>query len=232
MSILSTRFRRCARLPKVLADKVSLIVLDDVWFAEQVAPFLNALGPRCRLLITTRDGGPVTALGAQELPMEVLGDEEALALVAEWAAQPTDTVPQEARDVALECGNLALALAMAGALVRDNPNGWANAHKLCHADLGKIKRQFPNYPHRDLLRAIQISVDTLEGELRARYFDLAVFPEDTPIPEVALQTLWAQHGLEQIDTQDMLDLFALHGQLVRAHQGRCTGGWASGPDDG
>jgi len=42
-------------LPRVLADKVCLIVLDDVWNVTHAAPFINALGPRCRLLITTRD---------------------------------------------------------------------------------------------------------------------------------------------------------------------------------
>ena len=52
-----------AHLPKVLADKVCLIVLDDVWNVVDVTPFQNALGPRCRLLITTREGGLITALG-------------------------------------------------------------------------------------------------------------------------------------------------------------------------
>jgi hypothetical protein len=37
----------------VLADKVCLIILDDVWSMEQVEPFRDALGPLCRLLVTT-----------------------------------------------------------------------------------------------------------------------------------------------------------------------------------
>ena len=45
-----------ARLPRVLERKVCLIVLDDVWSVDDVRPFQNALGARCRLLMTTRDG--------------------------------------------------------------------------------------------------------------------------------------------------------------------------------
>src|SRR5262249_40946539 len=108
-----------ARLPKVLADKVSLIVLDDVWFSQQVEPFVNALGPRCRLLITTRDGGLVTDFGAQEHRVDVLGDEEALVLLADWSQQERETLPVDLRSVADECGNLPLALALSGAMARD-----------------------------------------------------------------------------------------------------------------
>ena len=70
-------------LPRVLADKVCLIVLDDVWNVVDVTPFRNALGSRCRLLITTRDGGLITALGAQEHRLDVLNNDQAQALLVQ-----------------------------------------------------------------------------------------------------------------------------------------------------
>lgn len=196
------------RLPKVLADKVCLIVLDDVWSLEQVEPFVNALAPRCRLLITTRDLELVTALGAQEQSIDTLGDDEALALLSDWSSLPIAALPPEALNVARECGNLPLALAMVGATVSDNPDRWSNAlHRLRNADLEKIRRRFPNYPYPNLFRAIQASVEMLEAEHHARYLDFAAFPEDTPIPESVLGNFWTPVGLDELDVEDLVDLF-------------------------
>ena len=94
------------RLPDVLADKVCLIILDDVWSIEQVEPFRNALRPRCRLLVTTRDGSLVTALGAEEHRVDVLSEEQALALLAEWSGEVRETLAEGARQVVEGCGNL------------------------------------------------------------------------------------------------------------------------------
>ena len=194
-----------ARLSELMVDKACLLVLDDVWQAKHAEAF-DALGPRCRMVITTRDAGLIMALGAAEHRLDVLSDEQTLALLAEWAGQAVETLPPEARDVARECGNLPLALAMIGATVRGKPDRWGNAlHRLRSADLEKIRRQFPNYPYPDLMRAIQVSVEALASDVQARYLDFAVFPEDTPIPEAVLQTFWEPEGLDEYDTQDVID---------------------------
>jgi hypothetical protein len=194
-----------ARLSELLADKDCLLILDDVWDARHMRPF-DALGPRCRMLLTTRDAGLIAALGATERRLDVLDDEQALRLLARWSRMDVETLPPEANKVAKECGNLPLALAVVGAMVRGRPDRWANAlHRLRSADLGKIRQQFPDYPYPDLLRAIQVSVQALEPGVQARYLDLAVFPEDTPIPQATLQTFWALESLDEYDVQDVLD---------------------------
>jgi WD40 repeat protein len=209
------------RLSQLLADKVCLLVLDDVWDVAHAEPFANALGPRCRLLITTRDGGLATALGAQEHRLDVLSENQALALLARWADQDVESLPPQARDVADECGNLPLALAMIGATVHGKPSRWANAlHRLRNADLKKIRRQFPNYPYPDLLRAIQVSVEALDPNVETRYLDFAVFPEDVPIPETVLQVLWEPEWLDEYDTQDVVDLL-VERSLVRRDEDGC-----------
>lgn len=195
-----------AFLGELLADKACLLILDDVWQAKHAAAF-DALGQRCKILLTTRDSGLITALGAVECQLGVLSNKQALALLALWAGQHEETLPTEAHEVVRECGNLPLALAMIGAMVRGKPDRWSNVlHKLRNADLEKIRHQFPDYPYSDLLKAIQVSVEDLEPNVQRRYLDFAVFPEDTPIPEATLQTFWEPEGLDKYETQDVVDL--------------------------
>ena len=211
-----------SRLSEVLAQKVCLIVLDDVWSPGQVEVIANALGPRCRLLITTRDQ-EIAAGFARHLPLDVFSEAESLSLLAEWSLQPREELPQEAWEVARECGNLPLTLAMVGAMVRGHPDRWDNAlHKLRTADLEKLKRQFPNYPYPNLLKAIEVSVEALEPVDRARYLDLAVFRRQTPISEDTLRILWEPVGLGPFDTQDLIDLLIRRSLVRQDLEGRVT----------
>jgi len=212
-----------ARLSELLADRACLLILDDVWNARHAGAF-DALGPRGRLLLTTRDARLLTALGASEHRLDVLDEDQTLRLLAKWTGiGQTADLPDQARDVARECGYLPLALAMAGTMVRGRPGRWENVlHRLRTADLEKIRQQFPDYPYPDLLRAIQVSVDALEPEVQARYLDFAVFPEDTPVPEAVLVTFWALEGLDEYDVQDLLDLLVDRSLAQRDAEGRLT----------
>jgi tetratricopeptide (TPR) repeat protein len=211
-----------AFLGELLADKACLLILDDVWQTKHAAAF-DTLGQRCKMLLTTRDRGLITGLGAVECQLGVLSDKQALALLALWAGQHEETLPTEAHEVIRECGNLPLALAMIGAMVRGKPDRWGNVlHKLRNADLEKIRHQFPDYPYSDLLKAIQVSVEDLEPDVQRRYLDFAVFPEDTPIPEAALQTFWEPEGLDQHETQDVVDLLVERSLVRRDDKGHLS----------
>jgi hypothetical protein len=107
------------RLREKLSGKQCLIVLDNLWHVEQIEPLLKAIGPDARILATTRDAGLVTAVGARAQRLEVLSEEAALCLLADWTGQKVDVLPAEAREVARECGFLPFALALNGAMVRD-----------------------------------------------------------------------------------------------------------------
>jgi WD40 repeat protein len=210
-----------ALLGELLADKACLLILDDVWHTKHAAAF-DALGQRCKMLLTTRDMGLITVLGAVKRPLPVLSNEQALALLAVCAGQHEETLPTEAHEVVRECGNLPLALAMIGAMVRDKPDRWANVlHKLRNADLEKIRipHQFLDYPYSDLLKAIQVSVEALPPDVQRRYLDFAVFPEDTPIPDAALQTFWEPEGLDKHETQDVVYLLVERSLARRNNKG-------------
>jgi hypothetical protein len=210
-------------LSRLLADKVCLIVLDDLWNVAHLAPFRDALGPRCRLLFTSRDAGLVAAAGAVECQLTVLSREASLRLLAQWCETEPQSLPSQAVEIADECGDLPLAIAMVGAMLRGREGRWENVlHKLRSADLDKIARQFPNYPYPNLFRAIEVSVEALEDKVCQRYLDFAVFPESYPLPESALRTLWSSEGLDEYDTQDLLDILLDRALIQRDAQGSFT----------
>lgn len=206
-----------ARLSEVLENKDCLLILDDIWNLKQTEAFRSALAnTRCRLLITTRDGGVVNALGAEPHRVDILTDEQALRLLADWSGQPVGNLPPEASEVADECGNLPFALALCGAMVRAG-NLWADLRdKLRAADLTFIEQQLPDYPYKDVLRSLRVSADALDQEDRERdkplhakqhYLELSVFPPDTAVPEAAVATLW-QHanGLDDASARKLISI--------------------------
>ena len=69
-------------LRELLQDKSVLLVLDDVWQASDAQPF-DVCGPRCRMLVTTRDAGILHALHGELVPVSLFTEAEALQLLAE-----------------------------------------------------------------------------------------------------------------------------------------------------
>ena len=70
-----------SHLRTLLHDKAALLVVDDAWDPAQVPPFLVG-GPRCRVVITTRDATIAKAVGATLYDLDVMSPEQALALLA------------------------------------------------------------------------------------------------------------------------------------------------------
>lgn len=197
-----------ASLSRILSDKMCLIILDNVWRVSDATPFINALGSRCRLLITTRNNDVAISLGAQEYKIEVLNESQALRLLANWCEKEVDSLPSEALEVARECGYLPLALSICGAMVKCGIS-WSNIlEALQEADLEFIEAQLPNYPDPNVGRALKISVDFLSSEdLNAvlRYQELVIFPKGELILETTITTLWEHTGnLRKRDVERLL----------------------------
>jgi WD40 repeat protein len=206
-------------LQRLFAERKALLVLDDAWSLDE-ASALDVVGPRSRLLITTRDARVLVGLGAEELTVSLLSPPQALQLLADWAGQSVGNLPSVAKRVAEACGYLPLGLAMVGAMVRLQPTGWPDAlQRLESADLERLKRNFPDYPYPDLLRALAVSVEALEPEERDRYLEAAVFPEDAKLPEAVFETLWAPAGLSPEDARELVASFAARSLLARNRTG-------------
>src|SRR5262249_8983950 len=195
--------------------------LDDVWNAKHVSCFQTHGTRFCRVLLTTRDADIGKATGAQSYPLGVLTNELSRRLLANYAGLSEDKLPREADGLIHECDGLPLALAMIGAMLRDEPKSrWADVlDSLKNADLEEIQIQFPDYAFPSLVAAIEVSVKQLPEEIRKFYLDFAVFPEDTPIPECALTVLWDR---EAKDVRLIAAQFANRSLATRAASG-CLG---------
>jgi NB-ARC domain len=186
------------RLKALLANKRALVILDDLWHPADAEPF-DAVGPHGRLLLTTRDAGLLTALGAREMSLDVLSEHQALALLTEWSGQPREQLPAAARDVAVTCGYLPLALSLAAARVRDGASWQDVLAALRRGDL-----EFLDHPYGSVFKSLRMSVEALPRPLCERYQELAVFPDDTDVPILVVERLWRNAGLEAYQTQGML----------------------------
>jgi len=197
----SNQLRTCLR------RKTALIVLDDIWQIAQIKPFL-ADAPNSCLLFTTRMHDLATSLEAVRVDVGTMPVGQALEVLARWTGIPSADLPREAMEIVRACGRLPLALAMIGGLVRARiSNGrrdvWATVlYSLETAQLDRIRFPLEDYPYPELQRAIQVSVDVLDPESKARYLSMCVFPDDIPVPERVFQTLWK---VTPYDVQDTVD---------------------------
>jgi WD40 repeat protein len=202
---------------------------------------------------------------AKEFCLDVLDMDQSLQLLSISSGMTFEDFEQTAK-VIEECDRLPLALAMVGSMARaaherGQTDPWKDIlHRLLSVDLAKIKADFPDYPYPNLLRAIEVSVESLAPEEQSKYMSLGVFPEDTEVPEAVLQLFW---DMDEYDTRDFAgrfsdrslarfncgnlvlhdlqhdfafkragDLQALHGKLIEAYRKVCKDGWYTGPDDG
>jgi len=202
-----------AKLTEALTDKACLLILDDIWNTDHAAAF-GPLGPKGRLLITTRNAGILTALGAQDFRLEVLSAELALALLSRWSGQDRGTMPPTAESVAKSCGYLPLALALAGAHVRDG-----NAWKDVSAVLEDGKLEYLDHPYGSIFASLQLSIDVLKEEVADRYKELAIFPEDVRVPEKTVLKLWSHTaGLQDYESRAILNDLQAKGLLFLSKQ--------------
>jgi len=220
MHVLSTSTGVCTtieqgrtKLQELFTEKSCLLVIDDVWQAEHVRAF-DALGPLSRLVVTTRDASVLTALGVQEKSVDVLSTNAALALLAEWSVQSLDELPVEANEICESCGNVPLALALAGAQAREGLSWEAILNALKKGDL-----EFLDHPYGSIFKSMKLSIAALLEDERQRYLELAIFPEDVRVPESTVSRLWAHTGdLSSERTQQLLNRLARKNLLYLAEE--------------
>ncbi|MFC4046625.1 BTAD domain-containing putative transcriptional regulator [Dactylosporangium siamense] len=138
---------RAALYRNRLAGLRMLVVLDNAASAEQVRPLLPG-APPCAVLLTSRTR--LTGVeGAQWVDLDVFEPEDALRLLANLAGrQRVADEPDEAAELVRLCGQLPLAVRVAGARLAARPS-WRLAHltgmlrderrRLDHLSLGDLE---------------------------------------------------------------------------------------------
>jgi hypothetical protein len=192
-------------LAEKLDQKRCLIVVDDVWDAAHLKPFLRA-GPGCARLVTTRQA-PVAAEGKRITVDEMTSQEAVSLLIARLGSRPAD--PQPFRKLASRLGEWPLLLRLAGSALRQRlDRGDSLEGALRYVDRALEKRGVTAFDrerspdrHEAVASTLGMSLDLLDGADRARCAQLAIFPEDIAIPAAVLGELW---GLDEFDAEDAL----------------------------
>ncbi|WP_238412483.1 AfsR/SARP family transcriptional regulator [Saccharothrix deserti] len=108
----------------LLAERRVLVVLDNAADSEQVRPLLPS-GSGCLALVTSRNqlDGLVVREGARPLPLGLLSDDEATALlVRQLGADRVAAEPDAVRDLIGHCAGLPLALSVVAARAAAHPD--------------------------------------------------------------------------------------------------------------
>ena len=204
------------RLAELLRGRACLLVVDNVWTADDVYAF-SVLDRRGALLVTTRGAGLVRASGAAEVEVAELSDAQARTLAADWAGVPEQVLPPSAEETLRLVGNLALGVATVAALARGDGQRWAElAERLRRAELAALELRFPGYPHPSLLAALLLGLDYLDPSDRQRYRELAVFAGRGAVPRSAVEALWAPASVSATGAGDLLARFGDRA-LLRRH---------------
>jgi hypothetical protein len=191
------------RLRRLLDGARCLLVLDDVCDADHLRAF--DLGRTVRLLVTTRSRDALFTTTHAVCELGPVDEPTARQVLARYARCGAESLPEAAETVIRRCGGLVLALAIAGGMVAEGRRWAGVAGRLAQADLGKLAGRFPDYPHPDLLAALEASVGTLPAEQRNRYVELAVFAGRGPVPVEVVVGLWqATGGMDFLDGEELL----------------------------
>jgi WD40 repeat protein len=212
-----------ARLTELLADRDILLVVDDVWDAMHLKPFLQG-GKRSARLVTTRNEDVLPAT-AKSLVVDAMQPGEAVQLLS-FGLQPGPFTANEMlalRALVARLGEWALLLKLANAVLRDRVGrGEALANALAYLNKALDKRGLTAFDAANaqdrnaaVSATLHVSFELLHAGQYAHYQELAVFPEDVDIPLATLQRLWgATGGLDDFETEELCQTLYRHSLLL------------------
>lgn len=199
-----------AKLAELLGDRDILFVIDDVWDAAHLHPFMQG-GSRCARIITTRNAD-VLPPQAHRIPLAAMQEREALALIGRGLPEGRQA---GLCALAARLGEWPLLLTLANAALVDRVthSGQTLDSALAYFNLALDKRGLTFFDardasarHRAVASTLGISIAQLTADERARFEELAVFPEDEPVPLSTVATYWDRTGgLDEFDTEALCE---------------------------
>ena len=197
-----------AHLRSLLHDRACLLVVDDAWEPAHVRPFLVG-GPRCRVLITTREAVIANAVGATLYALEVMTPEQALALLIKKLDRSlAEGEREQALALAEAVGYLPLALELAAAQVNDGVP-WADLLADLQAEIARPEAlELPEAEGEtdetirkrlSLLASFNLSLRQLPEARREQFARLGVLPEDISLTPTMMATVWWKEEREARD---------------------------------
>ena len=185
-----------------------LLVLDDVWSAEQLAPFVEG-GRQCARLVTTRNPGVLTGRGMPVLvgQMSVQQARTVLtfelprltAVVVDGLLGATGRWPLLLRlvnKILVDAVRAGADVSATGADLcrRLRADGPAAADRLLSTSAVAVNLDNPTERARTVRATIEASIDLLAAGDRQRFSELAIFAEDETFPVRLIAVLWRVTG--------------------------------------
>jgi tetratricopeptide (TPR) repeat protein len=209
-----------ARVAELLGERASLWVLDNVPtlrpddLRARILDAWAAPGPHGRTLITTRDRREAAGYG--EIPLDVLGEDDALRLLARFRRPANAAEADAARKLAAEVGRHTLALALLGHRAQQATLGYREvlAHLHAKGRLERIERIAERLrptlgeSARGILATFAGSLEPLSEPARRLLGLAAVCVPNTPIPPALLADAYARlEGVpeDETDRADQVD---------------------------
>ncbi|XP_046844013.1 uncharacterized WD repeat-containing protein alr2800-like isoform X2 [Xenia sp. Carnegie-2017] len=195
-------------------DKDCFLILDDVWNMKHASLF-DCLSGSCQLLITTRDADVVRGLkGIEIYELQIMPKDQSRQLLYNGAQVSTDEqstlsvkLQRIVEELLEQCRGLPLALSIIGATLigtRAEQDWLDTLDELKSANLQQLSIKSEEdllhgeYQYTNVSAAIDVSLKRLnqkKPEYEERFFDLAIFPEDTDIPSDILELFWSSESI-------------------------------------
>jgi WD40 repeat protein len=202
-------------LADALDDRRCLLVIDDAWRIQDLAPFLHR-GPKNQStrLVTTRDDR-ILPPDAARIAVDAMKSGEAQEMLSRGMPGPMAAAlrPRLAA-LAGRLGEWPLLLGLANGVVRARiARGASSADAVDYAERAIAQRGIayafqaddPESRRRTAWGTLEISLEQLGADERRRFAELAVFVEDAEIPTMVAIGLWRQTAaLDPLDGEDLL----------------------------
>jgi WD40 repeat protein len=185
------------RLKELLSDRHMLIVIDDVWNIAHLKPFIQG-GLDCARLITTRDSSTLPE-SAKRIPVDAMQKDEAVELL-KTGLPPADG--EALQKLAADLGEWPLLLKLVNSALREHVRSGLDIDSaldyvnedLYELGLTAFDAEDPQERDQAVAATLGLSLKHLNVDERARYSELAIFPEDVDIPLYTLEKLWGATG--------------------------------------
>lgn len=183
-----------ARLGKALDSQgPCLLVLDDVWTTDQLTPFLIG-GSGSRRLITTRIRG-IVPQGAPVVLLDHMDRDEAIATLTQGVDGMDDDLAESLIQIT---GRWPLLLGIINGILSEAVRAGNEPNTVSRWVLERLAKSGPaaldlrnaSSRARAVSATMRASLDLLPDDVRTKYLQLSIFPEDEPISQGLLFKLW------------------------------------------
>ncbi|GGA10474.1 NB-ARC domain-containing protein [Okeania sp. KiyG1] len=198
-------------LRTLLYDKSVLLVVDDAWSPDHARIF-NLGGPRCQVLVTTREKAIADILEAETYSLDVMTLSQSMQLLTQrLECEITGEDAKQAEALVKELGYLPLALELAAAQVADGMS-WGVLLEDIQGEIVELKTldregaedvtDEGSLKRLSLTASLNLSIKQLPQETRDNFIWLGILPEDVNITQEMTAVLW------ELDEQDATDKLA------------------------